>query len=164
MLRGRAPRREPNSRLVFERLWRGTFHAVVAGPQRRARASSHDPNPELPALPPAMAQPGASHMADSLEPALRTIIEGLRNSCCCRCSCSNLDRNVNDNLQVCLSNDEERKSMRSVIRCALLFIDLLPLSLRIWHARSILAAVRYLPFSVCNSRYLPILLATQCRN
>lgn len=118
MQRGRASRREQNNRVVFERLWRGTFQAVLAGPQRRARASSHDPNPESSVVPAAMPHQGPSAVADSLEPALRTILAGLRNSCCCRCNCSQPRNNFNDNLQVCLSNDEERKSMRSVIRCA----------------------------------------------
>ncbi|CAH0701587.1 unnamed protein product [Spodoptera exigua] len=109
----RAPRRDAtqNNRVVFERLWRGTFQAVLAGPARRARASSHEPTSDvaLPSLVPRPAPP------DALAPALRTILEGLRNSCCCRCNCNATDRNFNDNLQVCLSNDEERKSMRSVI-------------------------------------------------
>lgn len=109
--------RRENNRIVFERLWRGTFQAVVSGPQRRARASSHDPTPESQAVA-TMPLHGPSHVADSLEPALRTILEGLRQSCCCRCSCNTHERNFNDNLQVCLSNEEERKSMRSVIRCA----------------------------------------------
>lgn len=117
MQRGGASRRERNDRLVFERLWRGTFRAVVAGPQRRPRASSHDPNPEAIEMPAAMAQQGPSHVADSLEPALRTLLAGLRSSCCCRCNCA-MSNNVNNNLQVCLSNEEERKSMRSVIRWA----------------------------------------------
>lgn len=121
MQRGRVSRRE-NNRVVFERLWRGTFQAVLAGPQRRARASSHDPTPESQAVV-AMPQQGPSHVADSLEPALRTILEGLRQSCCCRCNCNANERNFNDNLQVCLSNEEERKSMRSVIRCAYCLID-----------------------------------------
>lgn len=121
MQRGRAPRRELNNRVVFERLWRGTFQAVLAGTHRRPRASSHDPNPDTPTLPSPMIMPqqGPANIVD-LEPALRTIIEGLRNSCCCRCNCST-DR-YNDNLQVCLSNDEERKSMRSVIRCAQFYL------------------------------------------
>lgn len=126
MQRGRATRREQNNRVVFERLWRGTFQAVLAGPQRRARASSHDPNPESSVTPVAAAPmplQGSSTVTDSLEPALRTILAGLRNNCCCRCNCTQPQRsNFNDNLQVCLSNDEERKSMRSVIRCAH-FID-----------------------------------------
>lgn len=123
MQRGRAPRREQNNRVVFERLWRGTFQAVLAGPQRRARASSLEPNSAA-ALPAGAMPRRAPSVADSLEPALRTILEGLRGSCCCRCNCSATTRNnFNDNLQVCLSNDEERKSMRSVIRCALSFID-----------------------------------------
>lgn len=116
MQRGRASRREHN-RLVFERLWRGTFQAVLADPQRRARASSHDPNPDLSIEP----IQGTSAIHDPLEPALRTILEGLR-SCCCRCNCTRIRNNVNNNLQVCLSNEEERKSMRSVIRCAYIFI------------------------------------------
>lgn len=114
MQRGRASRREHNNRVVFERLWRGTFQAVLAGPQRRPRASSLDPNPDL-ALPPVRPAPT---LADPLEPALRTILEGLR-SCCCRCSCASNRNHVNNNLQVCLPNDEERKSMRSVIRCVI---------------------------------------------
>lgn len=119
MQRGRAARREQNNRVVFERLWRGTFQAVLAGPQRRPRASSHEPNSDMPLVPATGHNQGTSAVTDSLEPALRTIIEGLRNSCCCRCNCSATERNnINDNLQVCLSNDEERKSMRSVIRCA----------------------------------------------
>lgn len=105
MQRGRASRREENDRVVFERLWRGTFQAVVA-PERRARAASLEP--EAPGLSPAL--------APALAPALRSLLAGLRPACCCRCSCS--ERHYNDNLQVCLSNDEERKSMRSVIRCA----------------------------------------------
>lgn len=130
MQRGRAPRRDQNNRVVFERLWRGTFQAVLAGPQRRARASSHDPNPESSVVPVTMQGPPT--VADSLEPAIRTILAGLRNSCCCRCNCSQPERNnINDNLQVCLSNDEERKSMRSVIRCASSFIDYLSLALAI---------------------------------
>lgn len=118
MQRARAPRRELNNRVVFERLWRGTFQAVLAGTHRPPRALSYDPNPnpDTPVLPTPSAMPQGANIAD-LEPALRTIIEGLRNSCCCRCNCSSTDR-YNDNLQVCLSNDEERKSMRSVIRCA----------------------------------------------
>lgn len=124
MHRGRAPRRELNNRVVFERLWRGTFQAVLAGTHRLPHASAHDPIPDTPALPaPTAMSQNPANIAD-LEPALRTIIEGLRNSCCCRCNCST-DR-YNDNLQVCLSNDEERKSMRSVIRCAkfCLYVDL----------------------------------------
>ncbi|XP_037295682.1 uncharacterized protein LOC119189605 [Manduca sexta] len=125
MQRGRGTRREQNNRVVFERLWRGTFQAVVAGPQRRARASSHDPAADASVVPSGGVMPHtpAASVADSLEPALRTIIEGLRKSCCCRCNCSVAERNFNDNLQVCLANDDERKSMRSVIRCALPFID-----------------------------------------
>lgn len=118
----RASRRE-NNRLVFERLWRGTFQAVLAGPQRRARASSHDPNQEAVA-PAIMPQPSEPQIADGLEPALRTILAEIRNACCCRCNCSSNDRNLNDNLQVCLSDERERKSMRSVIRCAFTFYRL----------------------------------------
>lgn len=128
---GRAPRRDAtqNNRVVFERLWRGTFQAVLAGPARRARASSHEPTSDvaLPSLAPRPAPP------DALAPALRSILEGLRNSCCCRCNCNATDRNFNDNLQVCLSNDEERKSMRSVIRCAHYLINIL---LYVLHRRS----------------------------
>lgn len=122
MQRSRASRRE-NNRLVFERLWRGTFQAVLAGPPRRARASSHDPNQESVA-PAVMPQPTEPQIADGLEPALRTILAEIRNACCCRCNCSSNDRNLNDNLQVCLSDERERKSMRSVIRCALTFYRL----------------------------------------
>lgn len=120
----RASRRE-NDRVVFERLWRGTFQAVLAGPHRSPRACSHDPN-NISILPTHMdnPHPGPSNPVVDLEPALRTILAGLRGPCCCRCSCTNTERSFNDNLQVCLSNEEERKSMRSVIRCAS-FIDLL---------------------------------------
>lgn len=115
MQRGRAPRRDYNNRVVFERLWRGTFQAVVAGPQRPARASSLEP--AIPGAPQGPPRP------DPLEPALRTILEGLRSSCCCRCNCSAIAQNSNDNLQVCLPAGEEKKSVRSVIRCAYSFID-----------------------------------------
>lgn len=117
MQRGKGSRRD-NNRIVFERLWRGTFQTVLTGTQRRPRASSHDPNQDLTVIPAAMTNQGPTNVVDSLEPALRTILEGIRNSCCCRCNCSVPGRNFNDNLQVCLSNDDERKSMRSVIRCA----------------------------------------------
>lgn len=122
MQRSRASRRE-NNRLIFERLWRGTFQAVLTGPQRRARASSHDPNQESVA-PAVMPQPSDPQIADGLEPALRTILAEIRNACCCRCNCSSNDRNLSDNLQVCLSDERERKSMRSVIRCAFTFYRL----------------------------------------
>lgn len=111
-LNSRASRRE-NDRVVFERLWRGTFQAVLAGPQNRPRAASHDHLANMAVAPSDVVQQGPS-TAD-LEPALRTILAGLRAPCCCRCNCASTER-LNDNLQVCLSN-EERKSMRSVIRC-----------------------------------------------
>lgn len=118
-VQSRASRRE-NDRVVFERLWRGTFQAVSA---RRGRASSLEAPPPPPdPAPPAPPTPPAPPLAQ-LEPALRSLLASLRPPCCCRCACSSTERPLSDELQVCLSN-EERKSMRSVIRCAL-FIDLL---------------------------------------
>lgn len=122
-VKNRQPRREQNDRIVFERLWRGTFQAVLSGPQRRVRASSHDPNSNVSLMPSSDAstpsQSSSDVLRDNLEPALRTLLATIRSNCCCHCNCSTTERNdFNENLQVCLSNEEQRKSMRSVIRCA----------------------------------------------
>lgn len=118
MHRDRVSRREHN-KIVFEKLWRGTFQAVVARPPPRPRASSHDPNPDMSIVP--TLGHSECNMAESLEPAIRTILAAcLRpSSCCCRCNCA-AERNLVNDLQVCPSA-EERKNLRSVIRCA--FID-----------------------------------------
>lgn len=148
MQRGRASRREHNNRLVFERLWRGTFQAVLAAPRGRPRASSHDPNPES-AVVPTMQHQGPAHVPDALEPALRTLIAGLRGSCCCRCSCVTERDSVNNNLQVCLPNEEERKSMRSVIRWAHCLESIRRLGLS-----GLLAPIKLARLSVsCSSTY-----------
>lgn len=106
----RMSRRE-NNRVVFERLWRGSFQSVN---QRRVRSSSVNSVHTMSEDNQPNSHEHSSNSLSDLEPALRTLLAGLRQPCCCRCSCSSTRYN---NLQVCPSEDE-RKSMRSVIRYA----------------------------------------------
>lgn len=94
-----------SERLVFERLWRGTFQTVVSQ-TTRGRAASMEPNP----------RPDERPVISPTE-ALQALFAGLRSTCCCRCNCPATPREPNQHLQVCLDDEERGKSVRSVVRC-----------------------------------------------